>query len=122
MKIARRIAVLATVMVSVFAVSVTAYAASPAGYHHQSCAVSGCAFVDADGNGYCDNWGTNCAYVDADGDGICDNRPMSCTGYQDLDGDGICDVCGRINGEAGWCHGTPKSYGHHGRGHHGHGC
>ncbi len=37
-------------------------------------------FVDADGNGICDNYGTDCRdgngcgnYVDADGDGVCDN-------------------------------------------------
>ena len=30
-------------------------------------------FVDANGDGICDNVGTICAYTDADGDGLCDN-------------------------------------------------
>jgi rubredoxin len=47
----------------------------------------GYGYVDADGDGICDNCGTN--FVDADGDGVCDN----CTGtnYVDADGDGVCD-------------------------------
>ena len=32
-------------------------------------------FVDADGDGVCDNYGTNRNFVDADGDGVCDNCP-----------------------------------------------
>lgn len=34
-----------------------------------------CAFVDADGDGVCDNAGkgASCKFVDADGDGVCDN-------------------------------------------------
>lgn len=113
MKTVRRIAVLAVVAVSALAGSMTAYARCAGNQGCQSCAVSGCAFADADGDGYCDNWGTNCAFADADGDGLCDNRPMSCTGYRDMDGDGICDGCGRIKNEAGWRHGSPKAYGHH---------
>lgn len=30
-------------------------------------------FVDADGDGVCDNYGTSRNFVDADGDGVCDN-------------------------------------------------
>lgn len=30
-------------------------------------------FVDADGDGVCDNINSTCIYTDADGDGICDN-------------------------------------------------
>lgn len=34
-------------------------------------------------------------YVDADGDGVCDNRPSGAggngAGYVDADGDGVCD-------------------------------
>ena len=53
-------------------------------------------FVDADGDGICDNAGSRCAYVDADGDGICDVCGASHTrpggGYfVDEDGDGVCD-------------------------------
>ena len=69
------------------------------------CAYCGasCAFVDADGDGICDNYGTNgcglgAGYVDADGDGICDNYGTNgCglgAGYVDADGDGICDNYG----------------------------
>ena len=38
-------------------------------------AAGGRNFVDADGDGICDNRGTGrgCWYVDADGDGVCDN-------------------------------------------------
>jgi len=72
------------------------------------CGVS-CSFVDADGDGICDNYAINgcgmgVGYVDADGDGICDNyQTYGCgmgLGYVDADGDGICDNyqtygCGR---------------------------
>ena len=37
-----------------------------------------------------------CQFVDADGDGICDNCKTqwgSCENWQDADGDGICDSC-----------------------------
>lgn len=30
-------------------------------------------YVDANGDGFCNNAGSQCAYVDSDGDGICDN-------------------------------------------------
>lgn len=52
----------AAVVVSLCAA--TAFAAGPGG---------GRWFVDADGDGICDNAGSRCAYVDADGDGLCDN-------------------------------------------------
>ena len=59
-------------------------------------------FVDADGDGVCDNYShnsngcgrhSNCGkgYVDADGDGVCDNYDSNCKGYVDADGDGVCD-------------------------------
>ena len=57
-------------------------------------------FVDANGDGVCDNVGTGvCAYVDADGDGFCDTCGI---GFVDADGDGICDyigsgVCGYVD-------------------------
>lgn len=68
-----------------------------------------CSFVDADGDGICDNYqtygcGMGLGYVDADGDGICDNyQTYGCgigLGYVDADEDGICDNyqtygCGR---------------------------
>lgn len=72
-------------------------------------------FVDADGDGICDNYGTygcgmGAGFVDADGDGICDNYgTYGCgagTGFVDADGDGICDNygtygCGRGRGGRG---------------------
>lgn len=37
-------------------------------------------FVDANGDGVCDNYGTGCGqyFVDADGDGVCDNYGTGC--------------------------------------------
>ena len=37
-------------------------------------------YVDADGNGVCDNCGTGTGryYVDANGDGVCDNYGTGC--------------------------------------------
>lgn len=127
MKLGRKLTVLTLVLASVFVSGVTAYAACHTGGYRQAV---GCAFVDANGDGYCDNWGTSCAFIDADGNGICDNRPLSCAGYLDANADGICDRCGRLQNTAGWCHGTAAakatatagvSYGHHGRGHGHHG-
>lgn len=83
-----------------------------------------CQFVDADGDGICDNCGLggcSIGYVDVDGDGVCDNYGSgNCgmgagkgTGYVDADGDGICDnrttrtpqngtgLCGRFGGQRG---------------------
>ena len=37
------------------------------------CLNQNCQFIDADGDGYCDNMGQNCRFVDENGDGICDN-------------------------------------------------
>ncbi len=62
----------------------TAFAAGPwhGGQARQLAATSPyatCAYVDADGDGVCDNCSgahsryTGSAYVDADGDGVCDN-------------------------------------------------
>lgn len=85
----------------------SAPAASPAACH---------GFVDADGDGVCDNHGwAGCyheghhGYVDDDGDGVCDNYAQgncasgyhhgngaassggNCPAYTDADGDGTCD-------------------------------
>ena len=73
-----------------------------------SCHSGTCQYVDADGDGVCDNCGTACRYVDADGDGVCDNCGTACR-YVDADSNGICD-------NAGACGGS-----HHGSGHHGSG-
>lgn len=63
-------------------------------------------FVDADGDGVCDNIGTQSKsqgvnFVDADGDGVCDNEG-TCTSngerkqlnFVDANSDGICDNTG----------------------------
>lgn len=103
----------------------------------QTCGIGHCnmgeCFLDADGDGYCDNYG-HC-FVDDDEDGICDNHCYwddnsdgICDYFVDDDEDGICDHCHE--------HGKPvqtTTYyapqttqrrghcgGHHGRGHHGH--
>ncbi|WP_297209272.1 hypothetical protein [uncultured Flavonifractor sp.] len=72
-----RIAVLAAALVLALGVT-TAFAA---GGHHSwtggDCwSRSGACYVDADGDGVCDNCGRlqGACYVDADGGGVCDNR------------------------------------------------
>jgi hypothetical protein len=77
-------------------------------------------FVDADGDGVCDNCGQGMGnpnaprqnFVDEDGDGVCDNcgagsgqgphGPGYGNGagqnFVDEDGDGVCDNCGQGNG------------------------
>ena len=82
-------------------------------------------YVNADGDGICDNCGTSCTgtgsghryhYVDADGDGVCDNAGTgngsgNRYNYVDADGDGICDNagtgarqgCGQGNGARRGC-------------------
>ncbi|WP_322199044.1 hypothetical protein [Acutalibacter intestini] len=91
-----------------------------------------CAYVDADGDGICDNcdfahgqgWGGN--FVDQDGDGVCDNFAngqgcgqgnglgAGCGGnFVDQDNDGVCDNFGsgqgrgygRGNGQGRGCRG-----------------
>jgi len=46
----------------------------------------GALYVDADGNGICDNIGTCPRFVDADGDGVCDYFGIN---GRDSNGDGI---------------------------------
>ena len=70
-------------------------------------------FADADGDGVCDNAGSQCAYTDADGDGICDvcgaAHAQPGGNFVDADGDGICDNyrsgrgCGYGRGARGGC-------------------
>ncbi len=67
-----------------------------------------CGYVDADGDGICDNWengtggqgygagnGDGYGFVDADGDGVCDNWDEAWCGcgqgFVDENGDGVCD-------------------------------
>ena len=73
------------------------------------------------GCGYC---GASCQFVDADGDGICDNYAAGGCGYcgascqfVDADGDGICDNYAAAGSYCG--RGYGRGYGrHHGRGRH----
>ncbi|NQE46451.1 hypothetical protein C5S31_10560 [ANME-1 cluster archaeon GoMg2] len=63
---------------------------------------SGSRYMDANGDGVCDNIGERPGFVDEDDDGVCDNRGIrGFHGYGrnfvDADGDGICDNIG-ING------------------------
>ena len=56
--------------------------------------------------GFGGGMGRGC-YVDADGDGICDNWDGSGHGcYVDADGDGVCD-----NGIGAGCHGGGRGHG-----------
>ena len=72
-------------------------------------------FVDANGDGVCDNYAS----------GACAGQGNGCgqgAGYVDADGNGTCD-----NYEAGTCPGNGAGHGHGqgagaGRGHHGRGC
>lgn len=90
------------------------------------------AYVDADGDGICDN----CLRDDcvAKGDGACQNAQGGGADgrcYVDADGDGICDNCGntvcRADGGGNACDGTSKQvqhrthYSEHSTGGYGHG-
>ena len=102
----------------------------------QTCGIGHCnmgeCFLDADGDGYCDNYG-HC-FVDDNSDGICDNHCYwdenedgICDYFVDDDEDGICDHChehGKPAQTTTYC--APQTTqrrghhgGHHGRGHHG---
>lgn len=94
-----RIAAVAAAVVLALGVT-TAFAAG--GRHHM--ANYSRYYVDANGDGICDNRGV--CYTDTDGDGICDNRG---TCYVDADGDGVCDNYGTGLG----CR-SGAGYGHHG--------
>lgn len=56
-----------------------------------------CPFVDANGDGICDNGDAHHYFVDANGDGICDNGDTHCN-FVDANGDGICDNGGTHHG------------------------
>ncbi len=70
-------------------------------------------FVDADGDGVCDNCGQGPRnpnaprpnFVDEDGDGVCDNCGTGMgnggsANFVDADGDGVCDNMGQNMGQA----------------------
>lgn len=82
-------------------------------------------FVDADGDGICDNRGTGtgggngAGYVDADGDGVCDNYGTGAgNGYGNGSGAGDGNGYGAGTGNAaGGGHHGGNAGGHHGKGH-----
>ena len=99
--------VLTGALAAVLAVSLSAATAFAAGPR------CGRYYVDADGDGICDNTGSRCVYVDANGDGICDNcgarhgHWAGCGGaFVDADGDGVCDNCGYYP----WCGGAGGNF------------
>ncbi len=105
------IAILIAVLL-VGATSAVAFASGPAwgAGRGQGCTGANCnqEFIDADGDGICDNWqqggrgghrGRGQEFVDTDRDGVCDNWQQGgrgghrgCgQGFVDADGDGVCD-------------------------------
>lgn len=109
----KRVILVGLALVAILAISVSLAAAQgaddgavpPGGY--------GPNYVDADGDGVCDNCGSGyygrmngnggANFVDADGDGVCDNCGSGYYGrmngnrganFVDADGDGVCDNCG----------------------------
>ena len=86
-------------------IALVALSTGVAAAQHGQGGSGGALYVDADGNGICDNIGERPGFVDADGDGVCDNDcgrgngGSGCGGMEfvDEDGDGVCDNIG-ING------------------------
>lgn len=56
-------------------------------------AAGGRNYVDVNGDGVCDNWGSYYRFVDANGDGVCDYQGTNCR-FVDANGDGVCDYQG----------------------------
>lgn len=121
----KKLIAIAAVFVLIPAAGTTAFAAGPChNSHHRANSSSGvgyCSFVDADGDGICDNGDAHCTFTDTDGDGLCDNGDTHCT-FTDADGDGICDNCQNKNTHSGTvcangC--TRIAAGGHRAGHHG---
>lgn len=79
--------------------------------HHGNGMGYGRYYVDANGDGICDNYASGTGYgryyVDANGDGVCDNYASGMgygRYYVDANGDGVCDNYG--SGLAVGCHGN----------------
>ncbi len=96
-------------MTGILIVALVALSAGVAAAQYgQGSGAGGAQYVDADGDGICDNIGTCPRSVDADGDGVCDNLGDcgrgrggcggcgGCGGteFVDSDGDGVCDNIG----------------------------
>lgn len=56
-------------------------------------AAGGRNYVDANGDGICDNRGNYCRFIDTDGDGVCDYHGTSCRYGGGYSGHG-CHGCG----------------------------
>ena len=108
----RTLAILLAVMI-LAGLSVAAYAEEPNGRGRRQ----GVGFVDEDGDGVCDYFGTGrgfgrgcgqgTGFADEDGDGVCDyfgtgrgngQRRGQGFGFVDEDGDGVCDYFGTGRG------------------------
>ena len=76
--------------------------------------VYGCPFVDANGDGICDNGDFHCpGYVDANNDGICDYGDAHCSGFWDFNRDGVCDTCWNQMSHNGNCYSNGLPHGNH---------
>ena len=79
----KRKKILALILVGLLVVAAVPAAMSAAGFAHAGGHGIG-HFVDANGDGVCDNRGAGGGnYVDANGDGVCDNRGTGCGNYVD---------------------------------------
>ena len=77
--------IIGVLIVGLIAISI-GFAAAQHGQGGQGKGCDSACFVDADGDGVCDNHGSRFNFVDEDGDGICDNIG---TNGRDDDSDGI---------------------------------
>lgn len=90
------------ILVWIMAIAATLSMAAPVSAAVTNRGNAGRYYVDANGDGICDN------FVDKDGDGICDNCDL--VGgrgryFVDKNGDGICDNDPRQCGRGGCCRG-----------------
>lgn len=129
----KKIIITAAAFALTLTLSTTAFAAGHAGTacaRRSACEstiyASGCTFVDANGDGVCDNRDSHCTtFVDADKDGVCDNCGTHCTNFVDADKDGVCDNLDGYNGSghqnecaaSGVIDQTVRHHGHRGNHH-----
>jgi hypothetical protein len=126
----KRIVKTMVLLLGFFAISSLMFAGKGLGPNSQPARPAACTnFVDANGDGICDNCrqGLCDSFVDANGDGICDNcrhlgyqhdgansgNGPGCGNFVDADGDGVCDNCDQSDCQGGGaCDGTgPKGPG-----------
>ena len=120
----KRMVMIAVLMIGIFATGSLMFAGKgPVGKKQPAKPAACTNFVDANGDGICDNCkqGLCDNFVDANKDGICDNCPhiqnqhngagqgngASCGNFTDADGDGVCDNCNPSDcPNGGICDGT----------------